>query len=53
MKVCYAISGTLYVSEENAVISENNRFTERLNFELAFNLSLSKLFKEYVSVTVA
>ena len=39
MKDCDAIPGTLYdVSEENAVISENNRFTERFNLELAFNL---------------
>ena len=54
MKVCDAIPGTLYVvSEENAAIDENNRFTERFNFELAFNLSLSKLFKAYLSVTLA
>ena len=52
MKVCDAILGTLYVvSEENAAINENNRFTERFNFEWAFNLSLSKLFKAYLSVT--
>ena len=39
MKVCDAIPGTLYVvSEENAAINENNRFTQRFNFELAFNL---------------
>ena len=39
MKDCDAIPGTLYVvSEENAAISENNRFTERFNLELAFNL---------------
>ena len=51
MKVCDAIPGTLYVvSEENAAINENNRFTERFNFELAFNLSSSKLFKAYLSV---
>ena len=55
MKVCDAIPGTLnVVSEENAAISENNRFTERFNFELAFNnLPLSKLFKAYLSVTLA
>ena len=54
MKVCDAIPGTLYVvSEENAAIDENNRFTDRFNFELAFNLSLSKLFKAYLSVTLA
>ena len=35
MKVCDAIPGKLYVvSEENAAINENNRFTERFNFEL-------------------
>ena len=39
MKVCDAIPGTLYVaSEENATINENNSFTERFNFELAFHL---------------
>ena len=49
-----AIPGTLnVVSEENAAISENDRFTERFNFELAFNLPLSKLFKAYLSVTLA
>ena len=54
MKVCDAIPGTLYVvSEENAVINENNRFTEIFNFELAFNLPLRKLFKAYLSVTLA
>ena len=55
MKVCEAIPGTLnVVSEENAAINENNRFTERFNFELAFNnLPLSKLFKAYLSVTLA
>ena len=54
MKVCDAIPGTPYVvSEENAAINENNRFTERFNFQLAFNLSLSKLFKAYLSVTLA
>ena len=54
MKVCGAIPGTLnVVSEENATINENNRFTERFNFELAFNLPLSKLFKAYLSVTLA
>ena len=53
-KVCDAIPGTLYdVSEENATINANNRFTERFNFELAFNLPLSKLFKAYLSVTLA
>ena len=51
MKVCDAIPGTLYVvSEENAAISENNRFTERFNFELAFNLPLSKLFLKSISI---
>ena len=45
MEVCDAIPGTLnVVSEENAAINENNRFSERFNFELAFNLPLSKLF---------
>ena len=54
MKVCDAIPGTLnVVSEENAAISENNRFTERFNFELAFNLPLSKFFTAYLSVTLA
>ena len=54
MKVCDVIPGTLnVVSEENAAINENNRFTERFNFELAFNLPLSKLFKAYLSVTLA
>ena len=54
MKVCDAIPGTLYVvSEENAAVSENNRFTERFDFELASNLPLSKLFKAYLSVTLA
>ena len=54
MKVCDAIPGTInVVSEENAAINENNRFTERFNFELAFNLPLSKLFKAYLSVTLA
>ena len=53
MEVCDAIPGTLnVVSEENAAINENNRFTERFNFELAF-LPLSKLFKAYLSVTLA
>ena len=53
MKVCDAIPGTLYVvSDENAAINENNRFTERLNFEFAFNLPLSKLFKVYLLVTL-
>ena len=54
MKVCDAIPGTLYVvSDENAAVNENNRFTERFNFEFAFNLPLSKLFKAYLSVTLA
>ena len=54
MEVCDAIPGTLnVVSEENAAINENNRFTERFNFELAFNLPLSKLFKAYLLVTLA
>ena len=54
MKVCDAIPGTLYVvSEENAAINENNSFTERFNFELTFNLPLSKLFKAYLSVSLA
>ena len=54
MKVCDAILGNPYVvSEENAAINENNRFTERFNFELAFNLPLSELFKPYLSVTLA
>ena len=54
MKVCDAIPGTLYVvSEENAAITKNNRVTERFNFELAFNLPLSKLFKAYLSVSLA
>ena len=53
-KVCDATPGMLYVvSEENATINENNRFTERFNFELAFNLPLSKSFKAYLSVTLA
>ena len=46
MKVCDAIPGRLYVvSEENAAINETNRFNEIFNFELAFNLPLSKLLK--------
>ena len=55
MKVFDAIPGTPYVvSEENAAINENNRFTETFNFELAFNnLPLSKWFKAYLSVTLA
>ena len=54
MKVCEAIPWTLnVVSEENAAIDENNRFTERFNSKLAFNLPLSKLFKAYLSVTLA
>ena len=49
MKVCDAIPGTLYVaSEEKATINKNNRFIERFNFELAFNLPSSKLFKAYL-----
>ena len=49
MKVCDAIPGTLcVVSEENAAINENQRFTERFNFELALNLPLTKLFKAYL-----
>ena len=45
MKVRGAIPGTqCVVSEENTAINENNRFTERFNFELAFNLPLSKFF---------
>ena len=49
MKVCDAIPGTLYVvSDENAAINENHRFTERFNFELAFTLPLTKLFKAYL-----
>ena len=39
----------LYSHEENAAVNESNRFTERFNFQLAFNLSLSKLFKAYLS----
>ena len=32
MKVCDAIPGTVYVvSEENAAVNENNRYTERFN----------------------
>ena len=51
MKVCDAIPGTLYVvSEENATINKNNRFIERFNFELAFNLPLGKLFKAYLYI---
>ena len=38
------------VSEENAAIDENNRFTERLKFQSAFNLPLSRLYKAYLSV---
>ena len=49
MKVCDAIPGALYVvSEEKATINKNNRFMERFNFELAFNLPSSKLFKAYL-----
>ena len=51
MKVCDAIPGTLYVvSEENAAITKDNRVTERFNFELAFNLPLSKLFLKSISI---
>ena len=51
MKVCDAIQGTLYVvSEGNAAINKNNRFTERFNFELAFHLPSSKLFLKSVSI---
>ena len=54
MKVRGAIPGTqCVVSEENTAINENNRFTERFNFELAFNLPLTKLFKAYQPVTRA
>ena len=53
MKVCDAIPGTLHLSEENTAINENNRFTEIFNFELAFNLPLSKLFKAYLYATLA
>ena len=54
MEACDALPGTLnVVSEENAAINENNRFTERFNFALAFNLPLSKLFKAYLLVTLA
>ena len=43
MNVCDAIPGTQYVvSEEDTAINENNRFTERFNFELAFSPPLSK-----------
>ena len=50
MKVCDAIPGTLYVvSDGNAAINKNNRFTERFNFELAFNLPSSELFLKSVS----
>ena len=52
IEVCDAIPGTLnVVSEENAAINENNRFTEIFNFELAFNLPLSKLFIGNTGVT--
>ena len=54
MKVHGVILGTqCVVSEENTAINENNRFTERFNFELAFNLPLTKLFKAYLPVTRA
>ena len=46
MKVSDAIPG---IAEENA-ISENNRFTERFNFELAFNMALSELFLKSISI---
>ena len=46
MTVCDAIPRTLYVvSEGNAAIKKNNRFTERLNFDSAFNLPSRKLLK--------
>ena len=46
MKVCDAIPGTLnVVSEENAAINENNRFTERFNFEL--EIVNRAYFKQY------
>ena len=49
MNVRDAIPGTQYVvSEEKIAINENNRFTERFNFELAFNLPVSKLFRAYL-----
>ena len=49
--MCDAIPGTLYVvSEENVAVSKNNRFTERFNFELAFNLPLSELFLKSISI---
>ena len=51
--MCEAIPGTLNVVSENAAINENDRFTERFNFEVAFNLPVSKLFKAYLSVTLA
>ena len=49
MKVCDSIPGALYVVSEET-ISENNRFTERFNFELAFNLPLSELFLKSISI---
>ena len=49
MKVCDYIPGALYVVSEET-ISENNRFTERFNFELAFNLPLSELFLKSISI---
>ena len=50
MKVCDAIPETLYVVfEGNAAINKNNRFTERFNFELAFNMPSSELFLKSVS----
>ena len=54
MKVCDAIPGTLHVvSEENTAINKNNRIIERFHFELVLNLPLIKLFKAYLSVTLA
>ena len=51
MKVRGAIPGTqCVVSEENTAVNENNRFTERFNFELAFNLPLSELFFKSISI---
>ena len=49
MKVCDAIPGTLNVVSEET-ISGNNRFTERFNFELGFNLPLSELFLKSISI---
>ena len=51
MKVCDAIQGTLYVvSEGNAAINKNTRFTERFNFQLAFHQPSSRLFLKSVSI---